>query len=63
MKDGHATTDIHTQLLPSHYTEHEHIDLSSDDLVHALIDGSIDQLNYFKAYQQHYIIDTDNTLL
>lgn len=57
--DVHAS-EAHERKKPSNYTKFPHLDISAEDLRDALIEGNLDNLQYFKPFEANYkIFDKD----
>ncbi len=52
--------ETHERKKPSNYTKFEYLDISPEDLRDALIEGTLDKLQYFKPFDASYKIADNN---
>ncbi len=59
VEDDHSG-EAHERKKPSNYTRFEYLDISAEDLRDALIEGTLDRLQYFKPFEAQYKITDKN---
>lgn len=59
--DDHSG-EAHERKKPSNYTQFDYLDISAEDLRDALIEGTLDKLQYFKPFEAQYSIPNSEYL-
>ncbi|GHU09893.1 hypothetical protein FACS189431_8570 [Alphaproteobacteria bacterium] len=57
--DAHAPRGLHNALKPSNYVEQRNLDLTSKELVGALVNGDIDKIQAFPSMEVIYEVNSD----